>query len=232
MPNKWSRKIKQSYIAAALYIDDLIGILMSYVDTRNTIVVLTSDHGWSLGENGLWAKYSNFDVALRVPLVINAPGIEPKEITAPVELIDIFPTLVDIAFGDENIPKCRDSDEKNELCFEGKSLLPLIDDEQSPDDYVAMSQYPRPSVYPERNSDKPRLKDIKIMGYSIRTRTLRYTEWISFNSTCLHKNWKNNYGIELYNHTTDPTESKNLYLDPYYLDTRKELSALLRTKVG
>lgn len=45
MPPKWTRKIKQSYFAASLYIDDLIGILMRYVDVTNTIVVLTSDHG-------------------------------------------------------------------------------------------------------------------------------------------------------------------------------------------
>lgn len=45
MPAKWTRKIKRNYIAASLYIDDLIGILMSYVDVTNTIVVVTSDHG-------------------------------------------------------------------------------------------------------------------------------------------------------------------------------------------
>ncbi|CAH2063683.1 unnamed protein product, partial [Iphiclides podalirius] len=77
MPPEWTIKIRQSYYAASIYIDYLIGTLMQYVNTSNTIVVLTSDHGWSLGENGLWAKYSNFDVALKVPLIFNFP--DPDE---------------------------------------------------------------------------------------------------------------------------------------------------------
>ncbi|KAJ8726791.1 hypothetical protein PYW08_015188 [Mythimna loreyi] len=87
MPYDWSIKIRQSYYAAASYVDDLVGELMSYVDTRKTIVVFTSDHGWSLGENGLWAKYSNFDAALKVPLIFSAPGIPSKNIHTPVEML-------------------------------------------------------------------------------------------------------------------------------------------------
>ena len=45
---------------------------------------------------------------------------------------------------------------------------------------AVFSQYPRPSVYPQQNTDLPSLKDIKIMGYSMRTRKYRYTEWVNF----------------------------------------------------
>ncbi|KAJ8724811.1 hypothetical protein PYW07_015769 [Mythimna separata] len=173
MPYDWSKKIRQSYYAAASYVDDLVGELMSYVDRRKTIVVFTSDHGWSLGENGLWAKYSNFDAALKVPLIFSAPGISSKNIHTPVELVDIFPTLVDLSGLSHDIPKCGNKD-KFILCFEGKSLKPLmIDHSKAFGKYVAISQYPRPSVYPQKNSDKPRLKNIKIMGYSIRTKRYR-----------------------------------------------------------
>ncbi|XP_075972630.1 iduronate 2-sulfatase [Anticarsia gemmatalis] len=233
MPYDWSLKIRQSYYAATMYVDDLIGQLMSWVDRRKTIVVLTSDHGWSLGENGLWAKYSNFDVALKVPLIISLPGQEPKSIHTPVELLDIFPTLVDYSGLAHNITNCQNSMDKSPLCFEGKSLKPLITDEtKSVGNYFAVSQYPRPSVYPQYNSDKPRLKHIRIMGYSIRTKRYRYTEWISFNNTLFTIDWNKCYGVELYDHLTDRDESNNLYLVDKYKNIKQYLSRLLRSHVN
>ncbi|XP_021182710.3 iduronate 2-sulfatase [Helicoverpa armigera] len=232
MPYEWSLKIRQSYYAAATYVDDLIGELLSYVDRRNTIVVLTSDHGWSLGENGLWAKYSNFDVALKVPLIFSAPGIPSKNIHTPVELVDIFPTLVDLSGLSHNIPKCNKFD-KSLLCFEGKSLKPLMMDSFNTfGSHFAISQYPRPSVYPKKNSDKPRLKNIKIMGYSIKTKRFRYTEWVSFNNTLFTVDWNKLFGLELYDHLTDPDESNNLYLVHKYKNIKQYLSRLLRSHVN
>ncbi|CAH0717429.1 unnamed protein product, partial [Brenthis ino] len=234
MPSKWTLKIRQNYYAASLYIDTLIGKLMKHIDQRNTIVVLTSDHGWSLGENGLWAKYSNFDVALKVPLkvplIFELPGAVPKSISTPVELIDIFPTVLELADLDV-VPKCKASD-KSILCFEGKSLVPLmkskVDFNMKP---FAISQYPRPGEYPKRNSDKPLLKDIKVMGYSIRTKRYRYTEWISFNSTLFSRNWSTIYGIELYDHVIDEYESYNLHLETKYKHVESTLSYLLRSQI-
>uniref|UniRef100_A0A2A4K7B3 Sulfatase N-terminal domain-containing protein n=1 Tax=Heliothis virescens TaxID=7102 RepID=A0A2A4K7B3_HELVI len=232
MPYEWSLRIRQSYYAAAAYVDDLIGELLSYVDRRNTIVVLTSDHGWSLGENGLWAKYSNFDVALKVPLIFSAPGIVSKNIHTPVELVDLFPTLVDLSGLSHNIPKCNKFD-KSLLCFEGKSLKPLMMDWSTAfGSHFALSQFPRPSVYPKKNSDKPRLKDIKIMGYSIKTKRFRYTEWVSFNNTLFTVDWNKLFGLELYDHFTDPDESNNLYLVRKYKNIKQYLSRLLRSHVN
>ncbi|XP_053600282.1 iduronate 2-sulfatase [Plodia interpunctella] len=232
MPPKWTLKIRQSYYAAATYIDDLIGILMSYVNKTDTIVVLTSDHGWSLGENGLWAKYSNFDAALKVPLIFNIPGKVPKSIETPVELVDIFPTLVQLSGIKANIPKCRRIDE-SVLCFDGQNLVPLMDAKfPSYLNYFAISQYPRPSVYPKKTSDKPRLKKIKIMGYSIRTKRYRYTEWISFNSTLFTRNWNITYGIELYDHMNDPEEHNNVYSISKYKAIASFLSKKLRAQVS
>lgn len=188
--------------------------------------------GWSLGENGLWAKYSNFDVALKVPLIFSAPGIPSKIIHAPVELVDLFPTLVDLSGLPHNIPKCGIKD-KSVLCFEGKSLKSImIDDSMSFRNYFAFSQYPRPSVYPQKNSDKPRLKDIKIMGYSVRTKRYRYTEWVSFNYTLFTIDWNKVYGSELYDHLIDPDESNNLYLVHNYKYIKQHLSRLLRSNVN
>ncbi|XP_045763330.1 iduronate 2-sulfatase [Maniola jurtina] len=233
MPPKWALRIRQSYYAASLYVDDLIGRLIRHVD-NNTIVVLTSDHGWSLGENGLWAKYSNFDVALRVPLIFRVPGLPPKSITTPIELIDIFPTLVELVGLKVSTPKCKGFNDKSTLCFDGKSLLPLMRNHKVNANIrksFAISQYPRPSVYPMVISDKPRLKDIKIMGYTIRTKRYRYTEWVSFNNTQFTRNWDKIYGVELYNHILDDEESNNLYLDPKYIHVRQKLSILLRQQI-
>ncbi|CAD0198997.1 unnamed protein product [Chrysodeixis includens] len=229
MPKDWSLKIRQSYYAAASYIDDLVGVLMSFVDRRKTIVVLTSDHGWSLGENGLWAKYSNFDVALKVPLIFSAPGIPTSVVHTPVELVDIFPTLVDLSGIAHNISKCH-KNEKSRLCFEGKSLKSLmIDGSQKYGNYLAFSQYPRPSAFPQKTSDRPRLKDIKIMGYSVRTKRFRYTEWVSFNNKLFTMDWNIIYGLELYDHIVDSEESNNLYLVHKYKNIKQYLSGLLRS---
>ncbi|XP_045488147.1 iduronate 2-sulfatase isoform X1 [Pieris rapae] len=216
MPSNWTMKIKQSYVAASLYVDDLIGKLLHNIDMRKTIVVLTSDHGWSLGENGLWAKYSNFDVALKVPLIFYHPDLNPKTIMSPVELIDIFPTIIHLAGLKSRIKKCKSPSEIE--CYEGTNLVPLI---SNPNKF-SISQYPRPSVKPQRNSDKPRLKDIKIMGYSLRTKRYRYTEWLSFNT----KN--ETFGNELYDHNSDPYESNNVYMKHKYKHVKYKLSKLLK----
>ncbi|XP_030035221.2 iduronate 2-sulfatase isoform X2 [Manduca sexta] len=230
MPQEWTLKIRQSYYAAAMYVDDLIGVLMQYVDLRKTVVVLTSDHGWSLGENGLWAKYSNFEVALRVPLIISAPGLPHSKVNVPVELIDLFPTLVELSGIQKDIPECTHQD-KSILCFEGKSLVPLMKATQNIcGEIFAISQYPRPRVCPQKNSDKPRLKDITIMGYSIRTKRYRYTEWVGFNNTSFIINWNILHGIELYDHTMDPEESNNL-VSTKYNNIKRYLSKLLRSRV-
>ncbi|XP_068628041.1 iduronate 2-sulfatase [Battus philenor] len=228
MPPEWTIKIRQNYYAASVYIDDLIGQLMAYVNKSNTIVILTSDHGWSLGENGQWAKYSNFDVALKVPLIFQIPGVVPKVINTPVELIDIFPTLAELT-GINGIPKCRNTRDKSKMCFEGKSLTPLIAGRY--ENGFALSQYPRPSIKPQRNSDSPRLKNIKIMGYSVRTPRYRYTQWISFNSSSFTRNWDNIYGIELYDHLFDPDESNNLYNNTKYRNQKHRLYKLLKEQV-
>lgn len=92
----------QGYYACVTYTDAQIGKLLNTLDEldlrKNTIVILWGDHGWQLGEHTLWCKHSNFDVAMRVPLIISAPGYkEGISTNALVEYIDIFPTLSELA---------------------------------------------------------------------------------------------------------------------------------------
>lgn len=185
IPSNFSKKIRQHYYAAVSYVDDLIGQLIENMDSK-TVIILTSDHGFQLGEHADWEKYSNYETALKVPLIIYDPYknlATSKKIDNVVELIDLFPTIVDL-IGLPEIEKCHQSVNKQELCTEGKSLVPLMDNNSKSWENIAFSQYPRPGEFPTKspNSDKPKLKQIKIMGYSIRTAQFRYNVWIKFNS--------------------------------------------------
>lgn len=194
LPKKFRMKARQHYYASVSYIDDLIGELLQNVNPSNTIVVLTSDHGWSLGEHTEWAKYSNFDVALRVPLIIYDPSqlqLQPKRISEISELVDIFPTLVDLT-GLPKLQKCSSAAgvEGFKVCTEGQSLKKLMSRKfKRQKELVAVSQYPRPSTFPSEypNSDQPKEKQIKIMGYTIRNSQFRYTAWIEFDAKTFKK---------------------------------------------
>ena len=98
------RAARRAYYAAIAYVDDLIGRLMGALRSaalaEDTIVILTSDHGEMLGERGLWYKMSFFEGACRVPLIVAAPGrFEPRRVGANVSLVDLMPTLVELAGG-------------------------------------------------------------------------------------------------------------------------------------
>ena len=99
---KLAQEIKEAYFATTTFVDAQIGrILKKLKQTgldRNTIVVFTSDHGYHLGEHGHWQKQTLFDNSTRVPLIFSGPGIESniRIENSPVELIDIYPTLMDL----------------------------------------------------------------------------------------------------------------------------------------
>ena len=97
-----AKEIKQAYYASISFVDAQVGrILNSLRKTgldKNTIIVFTSDHGYHLGEHGHWQKQTLFENATKVPLIITAPNMENELIinSSPVELIDIYPTLMEL----------------------------------------------------------------------------------------------------------------------------------------
>lgn len=229
VPDWFGAKIRQHYAASVTYVDDLIGRLISYVNLKDTAIVLTSDHGWSLGEHALWAKYSNFEVALKVPLIVKLPnqrrGVVKSNI---VELVDIYPTVVDL-LGLDKMKSCNKM--SFPTCTEGKSLTPLLSltntrtlsgGHTNNGSYhrmnpfarmeMAFSQYPRPGLFPtmKPNSDRPKLSQIQIMGYSVRLQRFRYTMWVKFNSSQFIADWSEVLAEEFYDHWIDPHEKMNL----------------------
>ncbi len=150
-----ARDCKRAYYAAISFVDAQIGRLLDAVDRlglrENTIIVFWSDHGYHLGEHGLWFKQSCFEESARVPLIISVPGQKTagQASTRPVELVDLYPTLTELA--GLTPPKH----------LGGFSLGPLIDDPQAAWDHPAYTQV-------QRGADP---------GHSVRTERWRYTEW-------------------------------------------------------
>jgi choline-sulfatase len=118
------RTARHGYYAAISYVDERIGeVLDALRDAgldRETTVVLTADHGEMLGERGLWYKMSFFEPSARVPLIVSAPGrISPGRRAEPVSLLDLAPTLLDLA------TPGRAEELKSDM--DGSSLVTLLD---------------------------------------------------------------------------------------------------------
>lgn len=253
IPSLFQRKIRQHYYSAVSYSDMMVGKVLDQLTksglAENTIIVLNGDHGWSLGEHGDWCKYENLEPVTRVPLMVHVPKVTtnhshfelknpflphgkiPKgpQSDALAELVDIFPTLADLA-GLPPLPTCPKDSFGVELCSEGLSLAPLLKVAKNPRKLqqiewkdAVFSQYPRPSDFPQRNTDLPSLKDIKIMGYSMRTEHHRYTEWVSFNPKSYFANFSQVHAKELYLRDDDPLEDYNVAYDEKYADLAESL---------
>ncbi|XP_066504861.1 iduronate 2-sulfatase isoform X2 [Hoplias malabaricus] len=250
VPKDFQLHIRQHYFAAVSYVDAQVGKILQALDdlglSKKTIVVFTSDHGWSLGEHGEWAKYSNFDVATRVPLIMYKPGVtspfpRPGEkvfsfidvfdstqqpfgkgfsVRSMVELVDLFPTLCSLAKLPVP-PSCPVPSFSIPLCTEGYSLSrTLVTDHRA----VAFSQYPRPSDSIQINSDLPDLADIRIMGYSVRSDDYRFTLWVGFDPVHFQANQTDLHAGELYVLSEDPGQDNNIFYDFTYAQLLQKFS--------
>jgi arylsulfatase A-like enzyme len=156
LDDETSKKMRHGYYAAVSFIDACIGRVLKGLEesglSENTIVVVWGDHGWKLGEHGCWCKHTNVQLDTRSPLIVVAPQQESvgDAIASPVEFVDIYPTLCDLA----GFEKPRQ--------LEGDSFAGLLQTPSRPWKRAAFSQYPRGNV----------------MGYSMTTDRFRYTVWV------------------------------------------------------
>jgi choline-sulfatase len=115
------RVARHAYYGSVSYVDDMVGRLLAVLRKtgldRNTIIIFTSDHGDMMGERGLWYKKSFFEASCKVPLIISGPMIEAKRIESNVSLVDLLPTLVEIADEQQASPLVE--------AIEGRSLWGL-----------------------------------------------------------------------------------------------------------
>lgn len=157
IPAEVERKLVQGYLACVSYVDAQVGRLLEALDdlnlAENTIVVLWGDHGWHLGEHGMWGKHTNYEVATRVPLIVHVPGGAAAKTDALVELIDLYPTLAELC-GLEAPSRC-----------EGESFTPLLKDPEAPGKPAIFTEYPRV------------VQGDRVIGHAVRSETHRYVEW-------------------------------------------------------
>ncbi|MEM9281071.1 MAG: sulfatase-like hydrolase/transferase [Verrucomicrobiota bacterium] len=202
----------QAYLACVSFVDDQVGSILDAIEASseadNTIVILTSDHGFHMGEKDFLYKQSLWDGATQVPLMVaGVDGMKQgAKSHAPVSLIDLYPTLNDLCGLDPD-PNAAG----NGYTLEGHSLKPLLFDPDGdwtgPD--VAITALP--------GKDHMQLKQhlgTPYPHFSIRAKDWRYT-------LC------SNGEEELYHFETDPNEWHNLASDPAHEATK----AMLRKKL-
>ncbi|WP_146400927.1 sulfatase [Planctomycetes bacterium CA13] len=225
-----ARTMKHAYLACVSYVDAQIGRMIEALEEAgvrdNTIIILWSDHGYHLGEMGLWCKATNYEIATRVPMMIWTPDMPSSSrgatTDALVELVDMYPTLCDLV----------GIDQPSHL--EGTSFKPLLEDPEQKWKTAAFSQFPSPALrewgaFPIRPAMRetyfgPLLMEVEdeikqqmgkkwdrelfendLMGYAMRTDRYRLIAW---------KDTKHPEATpvftELYDHESDPRETRNI----------------------
>ncbi len=223
-----ARTLKHAYLASTSYVDAQIGLLAKTLDELdirdNTIIIVWGDHGWHLGDMGVWGKATNYEIATRVPFMIWTPNMKTRGETsaALVELVDIFPTLCELT----GVPVPKH--------LEGHSFVPLLDQPHRPWKQAAFSQYPNPALREwaaNPLSDEmrqtwfgPLIKDVEqriidqqgstwdrelfekhLMGYTMRTDRYRLVAWRDHRDTAADPLF-----VELFDHESDPNETQNV----------------------
>ncbi|MDF4220863.1 sulfatase [Maribacter sp. M208] len=225
-----AKNLKRAYLATVSYVDAQIGKMLKALEEEglkdNTIVMLWSDHGWHLGDMGIWGKATNYEIATRVPLIVSTPNmpnaVRGSKTNALVELVDMYPTLCELA--GVSIPER----------IEGQSFKPLLTNPNMEWKTAAFTQFPSPALREwaanplskgmRETSFGPLLKEVeerikkqqgnkwnrdlfenRLMGYSMRTSQYRFTVWKDYTDQKSKPVF-----FELYDHKNDPTETVNI----------------------
>jgi iduronate 2-sulfatase len=159
MTDELRRQALQAYLASISFMDAQVGRVVQGLQElglkEQTIIVFTSDHGYHMGEHGLYQKMTLFEESARVPLIMIAPGVTTpgSVISTPVGLIDLYPTLAELC----GVPAPQN--------LQGQSLVPMLKNPAEKGRGWALTQVTR-----RRGGEQ-------FFGYSLRTERFRYTEW-------------------------------------------------------
>lgn len=184
-PPELKRNLIHGYYAGVSYVDAQIGKVLSELEKQgldeNTIVVLWGDHGFHLGELGIWTKHVNYEIANHIPLMIKAPGVTtPGSSTGQLaETVDIYPTLAELA----GLPTPNTTQP-----VDGESLVPVLKNPEARLSDHAYHTYPRGGR----------------IGRAIRTERYRLVEWKKIGAN------PKTADIELYDYAEGPVEQKNI----------------------
>jgi iduronate 2-sulfatase len=159
MTDAQRREALQAYYASVTFMDEQVGVVLDALErlglSDSTMIIFTSDHGYHLGEHGLWQKMSLFEESARVPLIVVAPGVSKPgySVNAPVSQVDIAPSAMEWSgmTGPKNL--------------QGQSLMPMLRDTSVTGRGWALTQVSRGG------------QNERFFGYSLRTSRYRYTEW-------------------------------------------------------
>lgn len=228
MGDELSRTLLHAYYASVSYVDANIGKMLAALDEAgvrdNTIIIVWGDHGWHLGDMGIWGKATNYEIATRVPLIITTPDIQTKGVgtDALIEFVDIYPTLCELA----ELPRPEH--------VVGKSFAPLLEDPDQEWKEFALSQFPSPALREwaanplsqemRETFFGPLITEVEdriieqqgetwdrdlfenhLMGYSLRTDRWRYVSWLDYRDLDAEPVF-----VELFDHENDPNETKNV----------------------
>ena len=206
--------LKHGYLASVSYVDACIGKLFDAMKEMelydNTVIMIWGDHGWKLGDHGSWGKMTNYEIDTHVPLIVKpelrTQSAELRSTDAIVELVDIFPSLCDLA----GIPV--------EDYLQGQSFVPLLEDPEQEWKKAAFSQFHRrPKVAHDGG---------RYMGYSVQTKDFHYIEWHTWDNA--RKVAGDSVTAELYDHRVDMHESLNRIDDVGYANDLRILKEYLK----
>jgi len=178
------RRLIHGYYASTSFVDAQIGRVLDELDrlglADDTLVVLWGDHGFHLGDLGIWTKHTNYEQANRIPLLVVAPGVaQPGSHTRQLaETVDVFPTLAELA----GLPAPA-----GPQAVDGVSLVPVLLDPQARVRDHAFHCYPKETI-----------------GRAIRTERYRLVEWKRSGAPVATAE------LELYDYEADPLERRNL----------------------
>ena len=216
VPTWFQQQLRLGYYSAVTHTDWLLGQMVAELDglgvAATTLVVVTGDHGWQLGEHGEWGKHTNFEPAVQVPLLIRAPWLPQsagKHTQSFIELVDLYRTVAAAAgLPADAIAADVDGTDSSHLLAEPTALL-------KEEAYAQYSRCPGDRFWPKtapghpadyyNNCEGVPAVNITAMGYSVRTATWRLTEWYAWDGrVCAAKFDAPNLGLELYDHRAAP----------------------------